>query len=279
MVVDKLAPSDPRATHHTAVIRGKTYHYLLAQPDSAPPAATILLLHGFPDLSLGWRYQVPLLTSLGLQVVVPDLLGYGQTDAPDALEPYAMKSMAADMAELVRRVVPADGERVILGGHDWGGALVWRMALWHPDLVRGVFSVCTPYAAPSAAPFAPLEAVVQRLPNFRYQVQLAGPDVAAAVAGPEPTRQFLSGMYGGRGPAGEPAFDVARGVLLENLAKIGPSPLLSGAETDFYVAEFLRHGLHGPTNWYRTRRLNYDDELALLRDGRPPRIAVPSLMV
>ncbi|KAK8065476.1 hypothetical protein PG997_012223 [Apiospora hydei] len=30
---------------------------------------------------------------------------------------------------------------------------------------------------------------------------------------------------------------------------------------DFYVREYGRHGLHGPTNWYRTRRRNFEDEL------------------
>lgn len=39
----------------------------------------VLQIHGWPDLSLGWRYQIPLLLSLGLRVVAPDMMGYGGT--------------------------------------------------------------------------------------------------------------------------------------------------------------------------------------------------------
>jgi soluble epoxide hydrolase / lipid-phosphate phosphatase len=36
-------------------------------------------IHGFPDLSAGWRYQIPLFLELGCRVVVPDMMGYGET--------------------------------------------------------------------------------------------------------------------------------------------------------------------------------------------------------
>ena len=41
-------------------------------------------------------------------------------------------------------------------------------------------------------------------------------------------RQFLQGMYGAKGPNGELAFDPEKGVLAENLPKIGESRLLNG---------------------------------------------------
>lgn len=277
MAPDKLTPSDPRATHHRATVRGKTYHYLLVEPHGQP-AGTILLCHGFPDISLGWRYQAPFLASLGLRVVIPDMLGYGQTDAPDAVEPYSHKSMAADMAELAAQVAP--GERIFLGGHDWGGALVWRIVLWHPNLVRAVFSICTPYWQPSPQYLDP-EAYAERLPNFRYQLYLAGPELPREIQGVDRTRQFLNGLGGGRGPAGATFFDTASGARIDLIGKLGRSPLFDPAEIDFYAAEIARHGLRGPTNWYRTRRLNYEEELELLASsgGQPKRIRVPSLLI
>lgn len=45
------------------------------KPILTPPSQ----IHGWPDLSLGWRYQIPLLVSLGLRVVAPDMMGYGGT--------------------------------------------------------------------------------------------------------------------------------------------------------------------------------------------------------
>lgn len=36
-------------------------------------------VHGFPDISIGWRYQIPMLLDMGFQVIAPDLMGFGQT--------------------------------------------------------------------------------------------------------------------------------------------------------------------------------------------------------
>ncbi|KAK7730841.1 hypothetical protein SLS53_008919 [Cytospora paraplurivora] len=277
MAVDKLKPNDPRVESHTANLRGKTYKYILGKPEGTP-RATVLLVHGWPDLGFAWRYQVPYLLSLGLQVVVPDVLGYGGTDAPQDVALYSLKSVGDDLAELARLVV-GDGETIILGGHDWGGALVWRFALWHPELLRGVFSVCTPYSAPSAR-FLEYDEYVSHLPNFRYQIQLAGPDVEREIGSdPRKLRNFLAGLFWAKTPEGKGGFSTDRGVLLENLDAIGDSPLLDDEELQFYVKEYSRNGMRGPLNWYRTRKINFEEELALIKDGEKPRIKTPALIV
>jgi soluble epoxide hydrolase/lipid-phosphate phosphatase len=151
--------------------------------------------------------------------------------------------------------------------------------MWHPHLVRAVFSVCTPYVPPRDTYMA-LEDMVKVLPNFRYQLQLAGPDVEAAIVGREKLRQFLCAMYSGRTPSGEPGFTTADGVLFRNLDAIGPSPLIIPEETDFYADEYARHGMHGPLNWYRTTRVNFEEEKVLLEEGPArTRISTPSLIV
>ncbi|KAK0646439.1 epoxide hydrolase [Cercophora newfieldiana] len=276
---DKLTPNDPRVEHHTLTIRNNKWHYLLANPSSSPSTATMLLVHGWPDLAFGWRYQVPHLLSLGLRVIIPDMLGYGGTDAPALEREYSMKNIANDLATLAAHVV-GEGERVVLGGHDWGGAVVWKMALWRPEVVSAVFSVCTPYAPPREGPYVDLEGVVKRLPNFRYQLQLAGREVEEGVVGEERTRGFLCGMYGGRTRDGERAFDTQKGVFLEKLEGMGMSPLLNEEEVEFYVREYVRKGLHGPLNWYRTTRVNWEEERELVERGTEAlRIKVPSMIV
>ncbi|KAI0400838.1 Alpha/Beta hydrolase protein [Xylaria palmicola] len=273
--LDALTPNDPRVEHKFFEVAGFKYHYMLAKPDGGKPTATILLIHGWPDLGMGWRNQVPYLLSLNLQVVVPDMLGYGQTDAPDSPEEYTMKKMTAHMAELIKGVTK---EPIILGGHDWGGLFVWRMAQYYPEIVRCVFSVCVPFLPPSSTKMTVAE-LAERMPNFRYQLQLAGGGAEAIVAqSPERRlRGFVNGLFGGTTPEGEPAFAVATGLLEANIDRIGPSPLVSAEVVEHYVREFSRHGLRGPCNWYRTRELNADDEEVLAADGF--RFPMPAMLL
>ncbi|KAI2637397.1 alpha/beta-hydrolase [Xylaria nigripes] len=263
-MVDSLTPNDPRVEHKFAQIGGFKYHYMLAKP-VGKPTATILLCHGWPDLGMGWRNQVPFLVSLNLQVIVPDMLGYGQTDAPHSAEEFSMKKMASDMVQLVKEVTP---EPIILGGHDWGGAFVWRMARFHPELIRGVFSICVPYIPPSPVQVA-LPEMVKQLPNFTYQLQLAGGGTEEIIAkAPERRiRGFLNGLYHGLTPDGKPVFSTAVGLIEERVDNVSQSPLMSKEMTDFYVQEYSRNGLHSPCNWYRTRPINADDEIQMAKEN------------
>lgn len=74
-------------------------------------------------MAFGWRYQVPLLLARGLRVIVPDLPGYGRTDAPQEVGAYSYKSVVDDVRAIVREVLGEKGgdveERIVLGGHDW----------------------------------------------------------------------------------------------------------------------------------------------------------------
>lgn len=62
-----------------------------------------------------------MLLELGYKVVVPDLLGFGRTDAPQVNQPsdmayYGFKRAADDIKELARQL---GSGTIILGGHDW----------------------------------------------------------------------------------------------------------------------------------------------------------------
>jgi pimeloyl-ACP methyl ester carboxylesterase len=102
------------------------------------------------------------------------------------------------------------------------------------------------------------------LPNFKYQIHLASGEVEKVVAGEKKIREFLNGMYGGKTVSKRPMFSVAHGVYFDELEGIGPSPLLSKEEMDYYVQEYSRNGLHGPLNWYRTGELNFEDEKGMV---------------
>lgn len=179
------------------------------------------------------------------------MIGYGGTDAPESVSYYTFKRAADDIASLAKAL---NLSSIILGGHDWGGAIVYRVAIWYPKLISALFSVCTPFVPPKTR-YVPATV----LPNFKYQLQFGG-GLENHIVGEAKIREFLNGMYGGRGANGEMAFDVSHGYLLDNGPKLRPTKLLSKEELDFYAKRFAIHGMHGPTSWYRNGEMNFEDE-------------------
>src|SRR5947199_142052 len=101
-----------------------------------------------------------------------------------------------------------------------GGAIVYRAGQYYPNLITHIFSICTPYFPPSPV-YEPLHILVnKRLPNFGYQEHLASGELEEVLQSRSEIKSFLNGMYGARGPNGEFAFDAAKGIFLENLAKM-----------------------------------------------------------
>ncbi|KAI4278653.1 MAG: hypothetical protein LQ337_000893 [Flavoplaca oasis] len=172
---------------------------------------------------------------------------YGQTEAPhvppEPISFYSFKRIADDMKELAQQLGVS---RLILGGHDWGGAIVYRVALWWPELVTHIFTICTPYTAPSKS-YASLQEMVQsgRVPNFGYQLQLASGQLEEAIQSTEQIRQLLNGLYGGVTDDGLPGFDVKTGVYLDRLPQLKHTKLMSQRMLDFYADQYAKNGLHG----------------------------------
>ena len=154
-----------------------------------------------------------------------------------------------------------------------------RFAQWYPELLQCVFSVCTPFV-PVNNVYYSKEQIAQIVPSLAYQVQLAGTEVDEAVVGRDKIGALLRAMYGGAREDRQAVFDVATGVNLDLLEadKIGPSPLLSKEEMDYYVDEYVPNGMRGPLCWYKTARVNFDEERTLLEEGKV-KVTMPALFI
>ncbi len=103
----------------------------------------VLMIHGWPESWYSWRHQIGPVRDAGYRVVVPDVRGYGGSDAPRAIEAYDMESLIGDVLGLIDHF----GERqAILFGHDWGAPIVWNTTALHPDRVRAVAALSVPYS-------------------------------------------------------------------------------------------------------------------------------------
>jgi haloacetate dehalogenase len=93
---------------------------------AGPP---VVLLHGFPETSFAWRFQIPALAA-HYRVIAPDLRGYGETDKPS--KGYDKRTMANDIVELLKALGVG---RVALVGHDRGARVATRLVKDRPELV------------------------------------------------------------------------------------------------------------------------------------------------
>ena len=84
-----------------------------------------LCLHGFPEVNLSWREQMPVLASLGYRVWAPNQRGYGRSTRPRGVESYAIEHLMDDVAALIDA---SGARRTVLIGHDWGGLVAWTFA-------------------------------------------------------------------------------------------------------------------------------------------------------
>lgn len=102
----------------------------------------VLLLHGFPELWLAWRNQIPALAAAGFRAVAPDLRGYNLSEKPKGVSSYRTEHLAGDVANLVRHL---GYEKTFLVGHDWGGAIAWCVPALHPGLVERLAILNAPH--------------------------------------------------------------------------------------------------------------------------------------
>jgi pimeloyl-ACP methyl ester carboxylesterase len=85
-----------------------------------------LLLHGFPESKYSWRYQMPLLASLGYTAWAPNMRGYGKSSRPAGIAAYHIDNLVADAAALIDA---AGAKETLLIAHDWGAIVAWQLAI------------------------------------------------------------------------------------------------------------------------------------------------------
>ncbi|MBW8684646.1 alpha/beta fold hydrolase [Chitinophaga rhizophila] len=108
----------------------------------APDAEIVIFLHGFPEYSGAWQEQMVYLAAQGYYVIAPDQRGYNLSDKPDDVHSYMMDHLVTDIAALIGILTTG---KVILVGHDWGGAVAWEVALRHPHLLRQLIILNMPH--------------------------------------------------------------------------------------------------------------------------------------
>jgi pimeloyl-ACP methyl ester carboxylesterase len=124
--------------HEYAEVNGVRLHYA-----RAGAGKLILFVHGFPEFWYAWRRQ---LAEFGRDhlAVAPDLRGYNLSSRPRDVAQYDLALLVEDLRQLARHLT---GEKFILVGHDWGGALTWLYAAQHPGDLEKLIIINSPHPA------------------------------------------------------------------------------------------------------------------------------------
>jgi pimeloyl-ACP methyl ester carboxylesterase len=274
-------------TEHVAKSERHTSFYLACGAQQATP---IVFLHGWPELSISWRHQLPVFAGLGFRALAPDMRGYGRSSVHGRHGDYVLEEIVADLMELLDAI---GAEKAIWVGHDWGSPVVWSIAQHHPQRCHGVANLCVPYipdgfAVEHMIPLADRKVYPEdRFPAAQWDYQLFyRENFAAARAGFEGNIRatvralFRAGNPAGKGKPAHTSFVRANGGWFGPHSAAPNRPrdpaVLSEEDEHRYVAALERNGFFGPDSWY----MNADANVAFAERAKANwRLTIPVLFI
>ena len=108
---------------------GHQLHYI----DEGTSDKVILLLHGVPTSSWLYRHMIPSLVESGFRVIVPDMLGYGNSSKPKGYDIYDPIHQQAYLKELMDTLSINTWTHVC---HDGGGLWTWEFIKNNPGHIN-----------------------------------------------------------------------------------------------------------------------------------------------
>ncbi len=272
-------------TEHTVKTARHTTGYLACGAEGGP---LLVFCHGWPELSLSWRHQLPAMAALGFRCIAPDMRGYGRSNTYPRHEDFAQEPIVEDMLELLASL---GRDKAVWIGHDWGSSVVWNIASHHPEKTAAVASLCVPYIAQ----------------GFTIENRLPLVDRSIYPADTYPAGQWDYHLFY------EEHFDKARADFEANIrnvvkalfrkgdpARVGkPSPtatvrkaggwfgggacpdvprdadIISEQDLDAYTAALERNGFFGPNSWYMNHKVNGE----YAKRSKTSKLSMPALFL
>jgi pimeloyl-ACP methyl ester carboxylesterase len=274
-------------TEHTVLGQKHSTFYLAAGPQDGP---LIIFAHGWPELSISWRHQLPFFAGMGFRAIAPDMRGYGRSTCHAALNDYSQELIVEDMLALLTSL---GQESAIWVGHDLGSPVVWNLASHHPERCQAVASLCVPYATVERG-LEQLISLVDRqvypLDEFpagqweymRFYEENFTNATASMDANPSNMVQMLF-RGGSANSIGTPS---ATAMVRKNGGWFGgadeaplvprDTEMLNLQDLHAYASALTRNGFSGPNAWYMNHLTNAEYASRALNDGR---LDLPVLLI
>ncbi|XQQ05614.1 MAG: alpha/beta fold hydrolase [Leptolyngbya sp. IPPAS B-1204] len=117
-------------------------------PSAKPP---VLLLHGLPSQSYGWRNVMPALAEQGFRSIAPDWIGFGFSGKPDKRSfAYTSDAYVQALADFLQALeIP----RLFLVVQGFLGSVGLQYALRHPDAIERLAILNAPITTAAKLPW------------------------------------------------------------------------------------------------------------------------------
>ncbi|RWS24678.1 epoxide hydrolase 4-like protein [Leptotrombidium deliense] len=136
--VPKCLTDETLGKHEFISLKDIRLHYVA---NGNPENPMMILLHGFPEFWFSWRHQLKAFSD-DYYVVAVDLRGYGDSEKPAGKQNYTTSKICADIEQFITAL---GRKKVVVVGHDWGGAIAWRFASSYPEMVLKLIILNAPH--------------------------------------------------------------------------------------------------------------------------------------
>lgn len=138
-------------TEHKIKVGELEWFYRLAEPIGRSDLLPVVLLHGLPSHSYGWRKIMPALASQGTRAIAPDWIGYGLSAKPERREfAYTPDAFITALAEFVKVLELEQFSLVVQG---FLGSVGLQYALRHSDQIASLAILNTPISTTAKLPW------------------------------------------------------------------------------------------------------------------------------
>ncbi len=293
---------------------GLKVHYLESKPKNFTKyTPTILLLHGFPELSFSWRKIMPGLTNAGFRVIAPDQRGYGKTKGgsknfDDNIDEYNLLNLSIDIISFLQNLNIKKVD--LLVGHDAGSIVAGTSALIRGDIFKSVVMMSAPYTGiPKIIKKELQDPIHQDLKELKqprkhyqwyYSTKQANTDMH--LKSKKKLHQFLRSYFHAKSAdwnknfpcelkswsakelAKLPEYYVMKyeDTMVESVIKYFPKNKkyerwLNDDELNFYTETFFENGFQSSLNWYRCITSQIHNSNLKIFFGK--QIEVPSMFI
>lgn len=126
-----------------------------------------ICLHGFPEHSFSWRYQLPLLARLGYRAWAPNQRGYGASSRPEGVANYHIDKLVEDVGLLYDA---SGAKELTILAHDWGAVIAWVFAIKQTRPLARLIIMNVPHPAAAAAQGRSLAQLKKSWYMFFFQI-------------------------------------------------------------------------------------------------------------